>query len=68
MLSKAKTIIMDGKLLGYIKLQESVFEQLKSDTLIVLERVLVAGPKDNTTLLSFRLKLINAGVKGTGGR
>lgn len=68
MLSGPKTIIKDGRLLGYIKLEEFIFEQLKSDTLVVLERVLVAGPKDNTTLMSFRLKLINAGVKGTGER
>lgn len=54
MLSGAKTIIQDGKLLGYIRLQTDVLDKLGPDTLLVLERELNKG---DSTIITFRLRL-----------
>ncbi len=54
MLSSPITIIREGKLLGYIRIQREVLEQLEPDTLLVLERELNKG---DLTILTFRLRL-----------
>lgn len=60
MLSEPKTIIQDGKLLGYIRLQTEVLDKLGPDTLMILERELNKG---DSTIITFRLKLIKRGMR-----
>lgn len=55
MLSGPKTIIQDGKLLGYIRLQTEVLDKLGPDTLMVLERELNKG---DSTVITFRLRIM----------
>lgn len=56
MLSKPITIIQDGKLLGYIRLQVSVLDKLKPGSLMILEREFNKG---DTTIITFRLKVVD---------
>lgn len=64
MLSDAKTIIQDGKLLGYIRLQTDVLDKLGPETLMILEREFNKG---DSTIITFRLKLVASGYhKGMG--
>ncbi len=58
MLSEPKTIILNGKLLGYIRIQTEVLEQLTADTLLVLERELNKG---DATIVTFRLGFSKVG-------
>ncbi len=57
MLSKPITILKDGKLLGYIRLQTDMLDRLEPDDLMVLERVLNKG---DSTIVTFRLNIHKA--------
>ena len=56
---KTVTIISNGQLLGYIKLQEEVLSAIKPDMAILLEQEINKG---DSTIVTFRLVLVNAKI------
>jgi hypothetical protein len=54
---KTTTIISNGKLLGYIRLQEDVLINLKPDMALLLEQEINKG---DSTILTFRLTFVKA--------
>jgi len=56
---KTVTIISNGQLLGYIKLQEEVLSAIKPDMAILLEQEINKG---DSTIVTFRLVMVNAKI------